>query len=162
MLLWTIWRGPFFYVLTSVGEIAIWVFLDWKGRALSKRGVVYGTLVFRTESVDGKQRKGFYVVSYSDEPCLEMVIFLYIPSVLVWKRFVMDGGRGGGEITRNTTEKVVTVHSSGSRLVWQIEERTSASTVCNKIYNFHFSAYFKFFARSESKDHLFTLQVRVF
>ena len=83
-----------FLRLMSVGEIATWVFLDWKGRALSKRGVVYGTLVFRTESVDGKQRKGFYVVSYSDEPCLEMVIFLYIPSVLVWNFFVMD--RGGG------------------------------------------------------------------
>ena len=89
-----------FLRLMSVGEIATWVFLDWKGRALSKRGVVYGTLVFRTESVDGKQRKGFYVVSYSDEPCLEMVIFLYIPScnsVLVWKFFVMDGGRVRGE-----------------------------------------------------------------
>ena len=35
-------------------------------------------------------------------------------------------------------------------------------TVCNKIYNFHFSAYFKLFARSETKDHLFTLQVRAF
>ena len=32
----------------------------------------------------------------------------------------------------------------------------------NKIYNFHFSAYFKLFARSETKDHPFTLQVRVF
>ena len=93
-----------FLRLMSVGEIATWVFLDWKGRALSKRGVVYGTLVFRTESVDGKQRKGFYVVSYSDEPCLEMVIFLYVPSVLVWTFFVMDGlGGGGGEIrTCNT------------------------------------------------------------
>ena len=54
-----------------------------------------------TESVDGKQRKGFYVVSYSDEPCLEMVIFLYIPScnsVLVWKFFCYGyGGGGGGE-----------------------------------------------------------------
>ena len=29
-----------------------------------------------TESVDGKQRKGFDVVSYTDEPYLEMVIFL--------------------------------------------------------------------------------------
>ena len=39
------------------------------------------------------------MVSYSDEPCLEMVIFLYIPScnsVLVGKFFVMDGGRVGG------------------------------------------------------------------
>ena len=36
------------------------------------------------------------MVSYSDEPCIEMVIFLYVPSVLVRKRFVMDGGRGWG------------------------------------------------------------------
>ena len=53
-----------------------------------------------TESVDGKQRKGFYVVSYSDEPCLEMVIFLYVSSVMVWKFLAMDlvgeGGGGGG------------------------------------------------------------------
>ena len=70
-------------LLMSVGEIATWVFLDGKGQALSKRGVVCGTSVFRTESVDGKQRKDFYVVSYNDEPCLEMFIFLYVPSVLV-------------------------------------------------------------------------------
>ena len=50
------------------------------GLFLNVHGIVYGTLVFRTESVDGKQRKGFYVVSYSDGPCLEMVIFLYTPS----------------------------------------------------------------------------------
>ena len=52
-----------------------------------------------TESVDGKQWKGFYVVRYSDEPCLEMVIFLYVSSVSVWKFFVMDlvGEGGGGE-----------------------------------------------------------------
>ena len=40
------------------------------------------------------------MVSYSDEPYLEMVIFLYIPSVLVRKFFVMDRGgeeRGGRE-----------------------------------------------------------------
>ena len=95
--------ATFFYGFMSFGEIATWVFLDWKGRALSKRGVVYGTSVFRTESVDGKQRKGFYVVSYSDEPCIEMVIFLYVPSVLVWKRFVIDGEGGGGEIRTCTT-----------------------------------------------------------
>ena len=79
-----------FLRLMSVGEIATWV----KGQALSKRGVVCGTSVFRTESVDGKQQKDFYVVSYNDEPCLEMVIFLYVPSVLVWKFFVMDGVGG--------------------------------------------------------------------
>ena len=33
--------------LMSVGEITTWVFLDWKGRALSKRGVVCGTSVYR-------------------------------------------------------------------------------------------------------------------
>ena len=54
----------------SVGEIATSVFLEGKGRALSKRGVVCGTSVFRKESVDGKQPKDFYVVSYNGEPCL--------------------------------------------------------------------------------------------
>ena len=68
-----------------------------------------------TESVDGKQRKGFYVVSYSDEPCIKMVIFLYVPSVLVWKYFVMDllrgwGGAGGREIRDiKAMETVITV-----------------------------------------------------
>ena len=56
----------------------------------------YETSVFKTENVDGRQWKVFYVVSYSDEPCLGMVIFLYAPSVLVWNFFVMDGGGGGG------------------------------------------------------------------
>ena len=93
------------------GEIATRLFLDWKGQALSKRGVVYGTSVYRTESVDGKQRKGFSVVSYGDEPCLEMVIFLYVPSVLVWKYFVMDlvrgwGGGQGGERSEHVTHVV--------------------------------------------------------
>ena len=51
------------------------------------------------------------MVSYSDEPCLEMVIFLYIPScnsVLVGKFFVMDGGRvgGGGERSEHVTRVV--------------------------------------------------------
>ena len=40
-----------------------------------------------------------------------------------------------------TTEKIVTVHTRWLPMVWQIEEETWASTVCNKIYNFHFSAY---------------------
>ena len=81
----------------SLGEIATWVFLDGNGQALSKRGAVCVTSIFRTESVDGKQPKDFYVVSYNDEPCLEMFIFLYVPSVLVWKFFVMDGGGGRSE-----------------------------------------------------------------
>ena len=51
-----------------------------------------------TESVDGKQRKGFYVVSYSDEPCLEMVILIFVRIFSVGlKNFVMDlVGEGGG------------------------------------------------------------------
>ena len=51
-----------------------------------------------TESVDGKQRKGFYVVSYSDEPCLEMVILIFVRIFSVGlKIFVMDlVGEGGG------------------------------------------------------------------
>ena len=78
-----IFDAVLFLRLMSLSEIATWVFLDGKGRALSKCGVVCGTLVFRTESVDGKQRRDFYVVSYNDEPCLQMVIFLYVRSVLV-------------------------------------------------------------------------------
>ena len=50
------------------------------------------------------------MVSYSDEPCLEMVIFLYVPSVLVWKFFVMDGlggwGGGGAERSEHVTHVV--------------------------------------------------------
>ena len=52
-----------------------------------------------TESVDGKKRKGFYVVSYSDEPCIEMVIFLYVPSVSEGLKIFCYGfgaGLGGG------------------------------------------------------------------
>ena len=64
--------------------------------------VVYGTSVFGTESVDGKQRKYFYVVSYSDELCLEMVIFcLYLQclseNVLLWMGWGGGGGGGGGQ-----------------------------------------------------------------
>ena len=64
-----------------------------------------------TEWVDGKQQKGFYVVSYSDEPCIKMVIFLYVPSELVWKYFVMDlvrgwGGGQGGERSEHVTHVV--------------------------------------------------------
>ena len=67
--------------LMSVGVIATWVFLDEKGGLFLNVALFMGPQY--TESVDGKQRKGFYVVSYSDEPCLEMVIFLYVSSVLV-------------------------------------------------------------------------------
>ena len=88
-----IFDAVLFLRLMSVGGITTWVFLDGKGWALSKRGVVCGTSVFRTESVDGKQRKDFYVLSYNDKSCLEMIIFLYVPSVF----FVMDGGGGRSE-----------------------------------------------------------------
>ena len=80
----------FFYGLCPLVKLLLG--FSWMGKVggggLSKRGVVCGTSVFRTESVDGKQRKDFYVVSYSDEPCHEMVIFLYVPSA--------NGGGGGG------------------------------------------------------------------
>ena len=96
-----LWFYELFDAVLFTASVRWWncyfrVFLNGKGRALFKRGVVCGTSVFRTESVGGKQRKDFYVVSYNDEPCLEMVIFLYLPSVLVWKCFIMDVG--GGEI----------------------------------------------------------------
>ena len=67
--------------LMSVGAIATWVFLDEKGGLFLNVALFTGPQY--TESVDGKQRKGFYLVSYSDEPCLEMVIFLYVSSVLL-------------------------------------------------------------------------------
>ena len=67
--------------LMSVGAIATWVFLDEKGGLFLNLALFTGPQY--TESVDGKQRKGFYLVSYSDEPCLEMVIFLYVSSVLL-------------------------------------------------------------------------------
>ena len=53
----------FSYGLCPLVKLLLWVFfrsrsapvfLDWKGRALSKRGVVYGISVFRTESLCGK------------------------------------------------------------------------------------------------------------
>ena len=70
-----------------------------------------------TESVDGKQRKGFNVVSYSDEPCLEMVIFLYVPSDVGLKilryESVREGGGGSSEhvthLVYETLETVITV-----------------------------------------------------
>ena len=59
-----------------------------------------------TESVDGKQRKGFYVVSYNDEPCLEMVILIFVRIFSVGlKIFVMDlVGEGGGGGKRERSE----------------------------------------------------------
>ena len=64
---------------------------------------------------------------------------------------------------RNTTEKIVTAHERFPIGLANRRANLSYSIpVCNKIYNFHFSAYFKLFARSETKNHLFTLQVRVF
>ena len=68
-------------LLMSVGAIATWVFLDEKGGLFLNVALFTGPQY--TESVDGKQRKGFYLVSYSNEPCLEMVIFLYVSSVLL-------------------------------------------------------------------------------
>ena len=88
---------PFFYGLCALVKLLLG--FSW----IEKGGLFLNVALFMgpqyTESVDGKQRKGFYVVSYSDEPCIEMVIFLYVTSVLVWKYFVMDLvlGRGGGQ-----------------------------------------------------------------
>ena len=65
----------FFYGLCLLVKLLLgFSWMGIKGRALSKRGVVCGTSVLRIESVDGKQRKDFYVVSYNDEPCLEILL----------------------------------------------------------------------------------------
>ena len=85
-----------FYGLCPLVKLLLGFSWIEKGGLFLNAAVVYGTLVFGTESVDGKQRKYFYVVSYSDELCLEMVIFLFVTSVLIRKFFVMDGGGGGG------------------------------------------------------------------
>ena len=100
-----------FLRLMSVGEIATWVFLDWKGWGLSKPCVVYGTLVFRTESVDGKQRKGFYVISYSDQWVMNLAsrwsyFCTYLHAIQCWsENFLlwMGEGWGGGEIRTCTS-----------------------------------------------------------
>ena len=105
----------FFYGLCALVKLLLG--FSW----IEKGGLFLNVALFMgpqyTESVDGKQRKGFYVVSYSDEPCIEMVIFLYVPSVLVWKYFVMylvrgwgGGGAGGREIRdMKVMETVITV-----------------------------------------------------
>ena len=71
----------FFYGLCPLGKLLLG--FSW----IEKGGLFLNVAVFMgpqyTESVDGKQRKGVYVVTYSDEPFLEMVIFLYVSSVLV-------------------------------------------------------------------------------
>ena len=68
-----------FYGLCPLVKLLLGFSWIEKGGLFLNAAVVYRTLVFGTESVDGKQRKYFFVVSYSDEPCLEMVIFcLYL------------------------------------------------------------------------------------
>ena len=68
-----------FYGLCPLVKLLLGFSWIEKGGLFLNAAVVYGTLVFGTESVNGKQRKYFYVVSYSDELCLEMVIFcLYL------------------------------------------------------------------------------------
>ena len=70
-----------FYSLCALVKLQLGFSWIEKGGLFLNVALFMGTQY--TESVDGKQRKGFYVVSYSDEPCIEMVIFLYVPSVLV-------------------------------------------------------------------------------
>ena len=59
-----------FYGLCPLVKLLLGFSWIEKGGLFLNAAVVYGTLVFGTESVDGKQRKYFYVVSYSDELCL--------------------------------------------------------------------------------------------
>ena len=107
-----------FLRLMSVGEIATWIFLDWKARALSKRGVVYGTSVYRISRwqttkrlLCGKlqwwtlPRDGYiFVRNFS----VGLKIFCY--------GFGDGGGEGGGERSEQCkgreSECVPTVHNS--------------------------------------------------
>ena len=58
----------FFYGLCPLGKLLLG--FSW----IEKDGLFLNVGLFvgpqYTESVDGKQRKGFYVVSYSDEPIM--------------------------------------------------------------------------------------------
>ena len=85
-------------------DVVLFLRLMWieKGGLFLNAAVVYGTLVFGTESVDGKQGKYFYVVSYSDGPCLRWSFFVCTFSVDL-KIFCYGWGRWGAEIRTCTT-----------------------------------------------------------
>ena len=92
-----------FYGLCALVKLQLGFSWIEKGRLFLNVALFMGPQY--TEWVNGKQQKGFYVVSYSDEPCIKMVIFLYVPSVLVlnillwiWCR---AGGGGRGERDQN-------------------------------------------------------------
>ena len=53
-----------FYGLCPLVKLLLGFSWIEKGGLFLNAAVVYGTLVFGTESVNGKQRKYFYVVSY--------------------------------------------------------------------------------------------------
>ena len=91
-----------FYGLCPLVKLLLGFSWIEKGGLFLNAAVFYGTLVFGTESVDGKKRKYFYVVSYSDELCLEMVIFLCTFSVDP-KIFCYGWGREGGAEIRTCT-----------------------------------------------------------
>ena len=87
----------FFHGLCPLGKLLLG--FSW----IEKGGLFLNVALFvgpqYTESVDGKQRKSFYVVSYSDEPCLEMVIIFSVGLKMFW----LGRGWGGVEIrTCNT------------------------------------------------------------
>ena len=93
-----------FLRLMSVGEIATWVSWIEKGGLFLNAAVVYGILVFGTESVDGKQRKYFYVFNTVMNFALRWSFFVCTFSVDP-KSFCYGWGRGGGgaEIRTCTT-----------------------------------------------------------
>ena len=78
-----------FYGLCPLVKLLLGFSWIKKGGLFLNAAVVYGTLVFGTESVDGKQRKYFYVVSYSDT----LIVNFFVKN--------KDWGRGrGGLIER--------------------------------------------------------------
>ena len=96
------WSENFLLWLMSVGEINTWVFLDWKGRALSKRGVVYGTSVYRISWRQTTKRLLCGKLQWWTLP-RDGHIFVRIFSVGLKMFCYGFGGWGGGEIrTCNT------------------------------------------------------------
>ena len=84
-----------FYGLCPLVKLLLGFSWIEKGGLFLNAAVVYGTLVFGTESVDGKQRKYFYVFNTVMNFALRWSFFVCTFSVDP-KIFCYGWGRGGG------------------------------------------------------------------